>query len=880
MEINQTLTTDLFYTIHLPSFSNIFKQKATMKSYLTYCIDDQKIALDIEGNLSGIGATFTHDTRNEDEQNRIKRQMRLGQDPVFLLVSEGFLQSQQCMRGALAFVTDMGITRNIHPIILDVKGDTQQYAEYWQNKYQTLRDQKDNIAQQDEEAYNWEVMIVRRIANEVIPFIEEVKKRQPLNYVQFKARNYKAFFEAHELVDEEIYQNYKVGDNEDNILVEEEKSSLIPPVIPAILPTKNTATNTSGIIEKEVPEKVEQSNNIIENTEDIITEDELKHELYDEPEIEVEHSELATILDPESIITEDELKTEIPEPEMTHTHTHSEHLIENKTTEEAEVEAGTFSTKTNRYIEKINSDNQEIIWEDAYTAADAGDYDVARIHYETLLEKTPDHAEGHYRYGLLLLNHFDEKEAAIEHFQMTVEQKNKHTQAWLQLAQISEQQEDYLLTKSYYEKIISYETDNAEAHYRLGNITSRYFDDQIENAANYYRQAIALDPAHTDARYEYALLLSEHFNAYKEAQEQLKAVIAGDPEHPFAHYDLAKLYKTAGKKRKAYKSYKKAVKGNKMFKTKKNKKLFKKPKKKKKRKCKYKKKDSKKTYEVLMESLQKDPATDTSASSISSDNIPHYTVLITGATAGIGEATARLFAKNGHHVIITGRREERLETLKNTLQTDYNIRVKTLPFDVRDAKAVEQAVNLLPDDWQNVDILINNAGLAKGFSPIHEGDLQDWETMIDTNIKGLLYMTRAVSPGMVARGKGHIINISSSAGKEVYPNGNVYCGTKHAVEALTQGMRMDLVKHGIRVSSVSPGHVLTEFADVRYSGDQQRINKAYENFDPLSPEDIADTIYYIATRPDHVNIQDIFIFSKQQASNLVVDRSGKRSSNE
>jgi len=834
-----------------------------MKSYLTYCIDNKKTALEIERNLGSVDATFTHDTRDEEEQNRIKRQMRLEQDLVFLLVSEDFLQSQACMRGALAFITDMGITRNIRPIILDVKGDTEQYVNYWKKEYQQLRDKKDKIASQDEEAYNWQVMIVRRISNEIIPFLDEVKKRHPVNYTQFKSNNYKAFFEAHELADDEIYQNYQINDNQTDTTLEKEDRSSIPPVIPTIIPTQKTLDDTAGIIEKKPLQIREEA---IKDTEQIVTEDELKNGLPNAPQIE-ENFQLEDTLEPENIPTEDELKLSVPDDEI------AEPIV--VVSENGQANVNEFSNKTIENVEKGNSENEEIVWDDAHSAEVAGDHIVARMHYETLLEKTPYHAEGHYRYGLLLMNHFDEKDVAIEQFQTAVEQKNKYTEAWLQLAQISEQQEDYLLTKSYYEKIISYEEDNAEAHYRLGNITSRYFDDQLDKAANYYRRAIELDSEHTDARYEYAVLLSEHFNAYPEAREQLQAVIVGDPEHPFAYYDLAKLYKTVGKKRKAHKSYKKAVKTNGMFKTDKNDKLFKKPKSKKKKKYKNKKKADKTKYGALIQTHQVALVSSSINAEVEQGITPQYTVLITGATAGIGEATARLFAKNGHHVVITGRREERLKSLQDNLQQDYNIRVKTLPFDVRDAKAVEKAVALLPDDWQNVDILINNAGLAKGYSPIHEGDLQDWETMIDTNIKGLLYMTRAVSPGMVVRGKGHIINISSSAGKEVYPNGNVYCSTKHAVEALTQGMRMDLVKHGIRVSSVSPGHVLTEFADVRYEGNQERVDKAYENFDPLTPEDIADTIYYIATRPERVNIQDIFIFSKQQASNLVIDRSGK-----
>jgi NADP-dependent 3-hydroxy acid dehydrogenase YdfG len=242
------------------------------------------------------------------------------------------------------------------------------------------------------------------------------------------------------------------------------------------------------------------------------------------------------------------------------------------------------------------------------------------------------------------------------------------------------------------------------------------------------------------------------------------------------------------------------------------------------------------------------------------------TILITGATSGIGEAAAGIFAKNGFKLIITGRRRDRLENLAAELRRQFNTEVLVLCFDVRDRKATQAAIENLPGDWQNIDILLNNAGLSLGLDPIHEGDVDDWETMIDTNIKGLLYMTRQIAPGMVERGKGHIINIGSIAGKDVYLKGNVYCATKHAVEALTQAMRMDLLPHGIKVTQVAPGAVNTEFSKVRFHGDTERADRVYDGFEPLNAEDIADVIWFVASRPDHVNINDILVMPAAQAT--------------
>lgn len=250
-------------------------------------------------------------------------------------------------------------------------------------------------------------------------------------------------------------------------------------------------------------------------------------------------------------------------------------------------------------------------------------------------------------------------------------------------------------------------------------------------------------------------------------------------------------------------------------------------------------------------------------------------VLITGATSGIGKATAEIFAQNGYRLILTGRRVERLVALKNSFEADYGSDVLLLPFDVRDAGAVEAALSNLPDQFQNIDILVNNAGLAKGFSPIHEGNLVHWDAMIDTNVKGMVYVTRIIAQGMVQRKSGHIINVGSIAGKEIYPNGNLYCASKAAVDALTKAMRYDLFTHNIRVSQVSPGHVEeTEFAITRFDGDAERA-KIYNDFQPLKSSDVADAIYYMATRPPHVNIQDIYMFSTQQASAVAVNRSGR-----
>ncbi|NCE72656.1 SDR family NAD(P)-dependent oxidoreductase [Odoribacter sp. Z80] len=244
---------------------------------------------------------------------------------------------------------------------------------------------------------------------------------------------------------------------------------------------------------------------------------------------------------------------------------------------------------------------------------------------------------------------------------------------------------------------------------------------------------------------------------------------------------------------------------------------------------------------------------------------------ITGATSGIGKATALKAAAAGFDIIISGRRKERLLQLADDIRR-MGAEVLPLAFDVRDPEAVKTAIGQLEDKWQNIAVLVNNAGLAVGTNPIQEGLLEDWERMIDTNIKGLLYITREVAPLMVARQNGHIVNLASIAGKEVYPGGNVYCATKHAVDALSKAMRVDMLKHHIKVTNIAPGMVETEFSIVRYKGDEEAAKNVYKGMTPLTNEDIADTILFAITRPAHVCLNDIVIMPTAQANSRDVNR--------
>lgn len=533
------------------------------------------------------------------------------------------------------------------------------------------------------------------------------------------------------------------------------------------------------------------------------------------------------------------------------------------------------------------------------------------------LGQTPEDSDLRFQYALALAKHKNNFNGATRQLEILLGFDQQHEEAYFLLGELSEMHQDYLMARNYYEKVVAINDDFPEIYYRLGIITNLHFDNQKEEAVAYFKKAVKKNKRNADAQYRLGILLNEHFGNHLKAVKCFKKVLNIQPEHPFANYDLAILYHRLGDRALANIYYQKAVDINPELKTPDNDEAFK--------------------YELIgnvdeaiplategstadaelardmarleakmaniaednaiakqqvigdldvafaadaeeeaiadlnEEEIQEAPIAEVSAMPKPVDK----TILITGATSGIGRATAELFAENGYRIIMTGRREERLEALKEDFEIRFNSQVKTLPFDVRNVDEVQAAIDSLESEWREIDILLNNAGLAKGKGPIHEGELRHWEQMIDTNIKGLLYMTRAIAPHMVSNREGHIINIASSAGKEVYPGGNVYCATKHAVDALTRAMRIDLHTHNVRVSQVAPGMVEeTEFSLVRYDGDDEKA-KIYEDFNPLTARDVAEVIYFVATRPKHVNVQDVLMFGTQQANSIYTNRDGR-----
>ncbi|MBK7870203.1 MAG: SDR family NAD(P)-dependent oxidoreductase [Saprospiraceae bacterium] len=613
----------------------------------------------------------------------------------------------------------------------------------------------------------------------------------------------------------------------------------------------------------------------------------LEEKVEEVPVLEMEEEEEIPQPEPESNFNshfefeEEELSLE-NQPDESETSSTEESDLE-IVTEVQEQEIPDEPVESEVLEEEPITDAQIQTWiETAQEVASAGNAQESLNSLADYISFHPGNFDLRYAYAALLAQYTDNQAESINQLDAALEIEPENENALLLMGQLAELKQDFLLAKNSYEKLIDINDENADAYYRLGMVIAAQFPDQVEQAAKYFKKAAKYDESNVDAVYRYASLLAEQLEKPKKAIKYFEKTLKANTKHPFANYDLAVLYHKMGNKETAREYYLRAIKINPELKTPENDKAFE-----------YKitaypesavahdtieaLKQSIQQLEEMLKAQEEEVAKQAEVLETPKEKLPGEgkIALITGATSGIGRATATLFAENGFDLILTGRRKERLDDLEKALESEYDIKIKTLDFDVRDVKEVERAIENLNEDWQAIDILINNAGKAKGFHPIHEGKLEHWEEMIDTNVKGLLYMTRVVASLMVKRRKGHIINISSTAGKEVYPNGNVYCASKFAVEALTKGMRLDLHSYNIRVSQVAPGHVEeTEFALVRFDGDAERA-RIYEDFKPLNASDVADAILWAITRPPHVNVQDILLMGTQQAGVTIIDRSGR-----
>lgn len=844
---------------------------------LAYAQDNQAQAEALADELSKAGITFEHLSCSDQDSDSFSYQLSGSDQHVLLLVSDNFLKSTDCLNNIYATVQNLLRANRLTPIVIDgvEKGEDGQpqykktefdrvshviqYMNYWQDVYLQARKEKRDVAPDQEEAFNDRIKRIRAISSDIGEFLRFLRNADYLTYEQLADNQFELFFKKFNLQHLWPVYQQKAG--------------------PATTPTAQVADHQTPSLQSE-PEQSpdlqseQEQHPDLQSEQDADTPEEQTEEMPPVPiqdipgmkQVEERSSEFRPEDDsqtPDEETTEEAEQTELDdifriegEPSEEAAPLQSEDWSEDDEDDEdvEDVEdEGDHEQERHPRSRQPEEEKIERIAQSASYFVQTGEVEQGLNLLRTLLKNHPANPFIRHRLASYLLDYAKQPEEAHRQLETLLSYDPGYAPAYVRLAEIAEQEEDHLLAKNYLEKARELDAHYPEIDYRLGLLTQMHFPENREEIRHYFKRAVKADKQNVDAHYRYAMLLNEIEGKEKKAAKYFKKTLALQPRHPFANYDLALLYYQREDWEKAARYYKRAARINPELKTDKNDQAF--------------------AIHLSPEEIKRKK--EAARSPFRLPQTTDQVVWITGATSGIGRATAEIFARNGYRLILSGRRSDRLEKLGEQFDQKYQSRCKLISYDVRDPNAVREAVSQLDDSWREVDLLINNAGLAKGLAPIHEGDIEHWETMIDTNIKGLLYMTRQVSPLMVERGRGHIINVCSVAGSEVYPQGNVYCATKHAVDALTRAMRLDLYEHGLRVSQVSPGHVEeTEFALVRYDGDAEKA-RIYEDFRPLSSEDVAETIFFIATRPPHVNIQDVLMFGSQQASANHIDRSGR-----
>lgn len=884
------------------------------KIYLAYCRENADLADLLDQKLSRVGIPFQHISNQPGMMpGQFAARVQSTTDPVLLFVTDNFLKNQNCMASALTMLRQLVRNQRVLPIVADgkmqqdgqwVAAPTQfdrvihaiQYMNYWQSTFLEMRGKRDAMPREEQDGMDQKINTVREIGAEIGEFLNQLRDSEFVQWTDFQTNDFELFFRKFGILDwHEQYRQIAMFDDEQDFLQaavepqqnvvevlnldDVEKQAATPPAESswqAATTNHHEPQRREIWVEKPTPQPEElapQGESVAASTataslaaplefsemDDLIEEivrEEQEFQQADFSEIE----NLASLAPPEVAPAEFEEApnfatadfSENPNFEFQET----QPQVQNSSFENLETPSVSSETRPEptvvfqiENLEKLEIPAVQVVVPQA----------VAEVSQQPralqFLESSPDlPAEAQYDWLMILARTGRQNEALVFLENHHLDENDRPTaQNFEWRGDICQAAGEVYLAKDFWEKAAFLEPALPGIYLKLGELTDQHFRGSKKSAAEYLKLAADQDPENPKIHYRLASMLLEHLDKPKRAIRYLLNTVALEKNHPTAWLDLAHAYLETGDPERAETCYHRAAEINPAVRTMGNDRLF--------------LLNFQKTKIVETAAAPKPPAISVV------DKI--FTVLITGATSGIGRATAEIFSKNGHRVLLAGRRTERLEEIKDSFSKNYGNDCHLLSFDVRRFEEVKNALDSLPEDWREIDILINNAGLAKGLDDIHEGNLDHWETMIDTNLKGLLYMTRLVSPAMVARRSGHIINVGSSAGKEVYPKGNVYCATKFAVDALSRAMRVDLHKFGVRVSQVSPGHVEeTEFALNRFDGDSERA-KIYSDFQPLKSSDVAEAIYFMATRPPHVNVQDLYLFGSQQANSMVIDRSGR-----
>jgi len=888
--------------------------------HLVYAPENIDLAEQITRDIGRIGIPFRHITVRADEPvGQLAASATAADGPVLWLLTDNFLKNHACMAGALDMFRALSSQNRLLTVVADGRKLLEdgrsfepvptrfdrvvhaiQYMNYWQTIYLDRTERSSEVPPAQREQYDRELEVLRRIANEIGELFSALRDAGYLTLPELPADDYSRFFSHFNLNDwHPQYRRLAALDQEAPSLPPVEIEHPTPvaqapvfagPLVPQYTEPEASVPHPEGN-GVSVPEQRMESEQIPVAPESgpdsspETSEQDIRHAIQDawfwlergHAERGFELFRVALEQHPRHEALQAEYRRALEQYGQSPANepfqpTDSSVGGETDSPEPVD-EFGSGETETSKLQPTDESVGGETNSPEPADVFGSGETETSKI------QLTDESVGGKTNSPELTDESGSGEPPTLQPSNQKPETRNPEiapaqpaeADSYFAMGENAQAKGDYLLTKYCWDRVTDLSPQYPGIYRKLAVLTCDHLTDYRETAAYYLEEAIAAEPEAADLHYRLAMLLRDYLDQPAKARRHLGDVVMLDPGHAGAWLALARFSLEAGDAKQAESLYRQAVSLDASLQSADDDALF----------------HSRKEQPVEVpepEISQPEPAAEPEPPQILAPKSSQpetlqpetLTVLITGATSGIGRATAEIFARHGHRLILTGRRAERLDALRRHFADEYqNEAVLTLSFDVRDAVAVAEHLENLPEEWQEIDVLLNNAGLAKGLAPIHEGSLEHWNTMIDTNIKGLLYVTRAVAPGMVRRRRGHIINIGSSAGKEVYPNGNVYCATKFAVEALTRGMRMDLYTHNIRVSQVSPGHTEeTEFALTRFDGDTERA-QIYKEFQPLKASDVAEAIYFAATRPPHVNVQDIWLFPAQQAASTMIDRSGR-----
>lgn len=818
---------------------------------VAYSAANAELAEQLVRDLSGTGIRFDLLTPSPGQlPGQFAALLQSQTEPIMMLITDNFLKDEHCMSGMLHALRSLQRQQSLFLVVADGKENNKpvpteyermvnaiRYMNYWQDIYLKLIENAQHANDTVERAQvETHMETIRDISVETGDFIKLLREANPVHWPDLQQNHYEHFFRQYNLMDRHLEFRKSVPDL---------STPDMPLSVPSI-PMEEAKPSELHIPMEPLPSP----------SAPIVA---MPPIFFPGPMVPMpvpEDDRLMPLYDDEALILENLPDTDYADP------SDKPFLVEEPQAPRAQAELSVVYPQ---------EDTDQAV-ADAHFWFERGDVERGLDAYRESIARQPQNASLRTAFLRDLLAYGHDPEAANLQLEVLHEQGLPEVNSYELMGDIAVERGDYLFAKYCWDRVAELKPDATGIFRKLGLLTSEQLSEYKETAVHYLRKAIERQEGNAKVFHRLAALLWDNGQQDAETLGLLEQATVADPNWPQAWMDLADANRHLNRPAEALHAYQKAIALLPEWQTPERDALFFIP--------------APETAPMELEVhagepepiLQPSEAPEATSAPLPVPERPTgvLTVLITGATSGIGLATADLFARNGHRVVLVGRREDRLHELKKHFSDYYrNPEVLLVPLDVRDAAAVEKAFTHLPEAWQEIDVLINNAGLAKGLAPIHEGDLAHWDAMIDTNIKGLLYVTRCIAPGMVARRRGHIINTGSSAGKEVYKNGNVYCATKFAVNALTQGMRIDLHEYNIRVSQVSPGHVEdTEFALTRFDGDARRA-RIYDDFQPLKAVDVADAIYFMATRPLHVNVQDIWLYSTQQAASTVINRSGR-----